>query len=151
MTSWHSMFMGICDVVSSKSKDPSTRVGCVIVAPDRSVRSTGFNGLPRRIADTPERLNNREMKIALTVHGELNAILASRGGANECSLYVNSLPPCVSCATAIIQSGIQTVYFPYKPIPERWKASCDLAAYILIEAGVNYIPLSLSKEGEWIE
>ena len=45
-------FINIADVVRTKSKDPSTKVGAVIVGPDRQVISTGYNGFPRNVCET---------------------------------------------------------------------------------------------------
>ena len=61
MTKWDVRFLELAKQIASWSKDPSTQVGCVVVGPDREIRSTGFNGLPRGIEDSEERLNNREM------------------------------------------------------------------------------------------
>jgi len=75
MTKWDVRFLELAKQIASWSKDPSTQVGCVVVGPDREIRSTGFNGLPRGIEDTEERLNNREMKYPLICHAEENAIM----------------------------------------------------------------------------
>jgi dCMP deaminase len=75
---WDAYFIGIAREVSTASKDPSTKVGAVIVRPDWTVAAMGYNGFPRGIADTPERLNDRETKYALVTHAEVNAILTAR-------------------------------------------------------------------------
>ena len=56
------------------SKDPSTRVGAIAVGTSNNQVAWGYNGLPPGIADTPERLENREVKYALTLHAEENAL-----------------------------------------------------------------------------
>jgi dCMP deaminase len=137
---WDRRFLGLAEHVAGWSKDPSTKVGCVIVGPDREVRSTGFNGFPRGIADTPERLNNREIKYKLVVHGEMNAILhAARIGMSlkGCTAYT-TLPSCSQCAIAIIQAGIvEAVYPDGLDIPDRWKIDFDLGSEYLNEGGVK--------------
>jgi dCMP deaminase len=73
------------------SKDPNTQVGAVIIGPDYETRATGFNGFPRGIADTTERLADRELKNRLMVHAERNAICnAARIGTalKGCTLYL---------------------------------------------------------------
>ena len=75
MTNWDKRFLKLAKHISEWSKDPSTKVGCVVVGPDRELRSTGFNGLPRGIEDNEERLNNREIKYPLICHAEENAIM----------------------------------------------------------------------------
>jgi len=73
-----SLLPAVCCLLSAKlSKDPNTQVGALIVGPDNEVRSTGYNGFPRGIADTDERLQDRDLKLKLIVHGEMNAILAA--------------------------------------------------------------------------
>jgi len=126
--------------VATASKDPSTQVGCVIVGPDREVRSTGFNGFPRGIADTVERYNDREQKYPLVCHGEENAILhAARIGVSVkgCIAYC-TWPPCTRCARSLAQVGIAEIVFPAGiEIPDRWKADFELSGALLKEAGVG--------------
>jgi deoxycytidylate deaminase len=40
-------------VAEGWSKDPSTKVGAVIVRPDLTVASIGYNGFPRGMSDDP--------------------------------------------------------------------------------------------------
>ena len=67
---WDLRFIELAKHISGWSKDPSTKVGCVVVGEDREIRSTGFNGFPRGIDDNPERLANRETKYPLICHAE---------------------------------------------------------------------------------
>ena len=135
-------FISLAKVVASKSKDPSTKVGAVIVGPGREVRSTGYNGFPRRVKETPERWA-RPFKYQLVCHAELNSILqAARSGVSvlNCSLYIstNSIP-CASCAAAVIQAGIIEVVGPVGEFPgkgSQWEESLKLGRDILLEAGV---------------
>lgn len=144
---------------AKESKDPATRVGCVIVGPDKETRSTGFNGFARGVKDTPERLNDREMKLRLTVHAERNAICAAaRIGIplKGCTLYIAACrgpademiegeslddkwggPPCLSCAIEIIQAGIvEVVSYPLKGF-SKWRDDLLFSKGILMEAGVR--------------
>jgi len=110
MTSWPTYFMGFARHAASKSKDPNTHVGCVIVGPDYEIRSTGFNGLPRRVADLPERME-RPAKYLWTSHAEENAVAhAARIGTalKGCTAYVTH-HPCARCARSLIQAGIACV------------------------------------------
>ena len=80
-TRWDRHFIEMAVLCAGMSKDPRTRVGAVIIGPDREVRSTGFNGFPRGISDTYERLHDKTEKLRLVVHAEVNAILnAARVG-----------------------------------------------------------------------
>ncbi len=148
---WDQHFLQLAIDHARMSKDPSTRVGAVIVGPDREIRSSGFNGFPRGIEDTAERLADREMKLRLIVHAEMNAVLnAVRGGApvKGCSLYLAATDsgglvwggaPCTRCTVEIIQSGIiEIVSRPFKTVPSRWAADVDFARALLKEAGIVY-------------
>lgn len=111
-TEWDSYFAKMVRLVSTKSQDPSSKFGAVIVDAKHSVLATGYNGIPRGIeyrADYFERPD----KYMYFVHAEQNAILqcAARGVATEGStMYVIS-PPCAECAKTIIQAGIRAVYW----------------------------------------
>lgn len=153
---WDNHFLRLCVEFASMSKDPSTKVGAVIVGPDREIRSTGFNGFPRGIADTYERLNNRDVKLSLVVHAEMNAILnAARIGVSlkGCTLYLTATDdsgavwggaPCTRCAVEIIQSGItEIVSRPFKLVPSRWEESVKTARILLEEAGILYRDIAL--------
>ena len=140
MTKWDSRFLRLATHISEWSKDPSTQVGCVVVGPDREIRSTGFNGLPRGIEDNDERLNDREVKYPLICHAEENAIMhAARIGMSlkGCTAYV-TWPPCTRCARSLTQAGISSVVYPEDTtIPERWMADFNLSLSMLKEAGIN--------------
>ena len=140
MTKWDTRFLDLAKQISTWSKDPSTHVGCVVVGPDREIRSTGFNGLPRGIEDSNERLNNREVKYPLICHAEENAIMhAARIGMSlkDCTAYV-TWPPCTRCARSLIQAGIANVIYPKKiEIPERWSSDFELSLNMFKEADVK--------------
>lgn len=104
------LFMNVAHTVAQKSKDQSTKVGCVIVGPDNEPRSFGWNGFARGVDDLPERME-RPAKYEWTVHGESNAIAnAARVGipTKGCKAYVTHFP-CKSCADMLIQAGINCV------------------------------------------
>lgn len=103
-----SKFMALAQLISSWSKDPRTKVGCVIVRPDRTIASTGFNGFPRKLYDDPKLLEDRKTKHRLMIHAEQNALLFARERLDGYTLYV-TIPPCPSCAVTIIQAGISRV------------------------------------------
>ncbi len=125
-----------------KSKDPSTKFGAVLISPRNTVLSLGYNGFPRGIADTPERLNDRPTKYLLSVHGELNAILMSEGDTQGCTLYCWPLTPCVRCVPILIQAGIVRVVSP-TPADETYdeerlgRSDHAVAREILEEAGIK--------------
>ena len=136
---WDGRFLSLATHISSWSKDPSTKVGCVVVGPDREIRSTGFNGFPRGIADTDERLSDRDLKYPLICHAEENAIMhAARIGLalKDCTAYV-TWPPCTRCARSLIQAGISEVVIPSGlEIPVRWKEDFERSMALFRESGV---------------
>lgn len=130
--------MRMAQEVASWSRDPSTKVGCVIVRPDKTIASLGFNGFARGVSDTPIRLENREQRLLYTTHAELNAILGAREPLNGCSLFVWPMQPCAHCASAIIQAGISSVYCPLADIKNEWADSFKAAFQMFVEAGVKF-------------
>lgn len=130
-------FMEMASLVAGWSKDPSTKVGAVIVDNDRRVVSTGFNGFAKYVKDHAERLADRDTKLQLTLHAEANAILIARRSVENCTIYITH-PPCPHCASMIIQSGIRVVYYkkPNADFLSRWGRQMDTSLAILREAGV---------------
>lgn len=126
---WDRRFLELAKHVSAWSKDPSTKVGAVIVNDDRIVLGMGYNGFPRGVNDDPERYNDRPTKYKLVVHAELNAVLAAGKQAQGSTIYVypafGTPPLCTSCAKAVIQAGITRVvgYTPTvdSETAERWR------------------------------
>ena len=137
---WDFRFIELAKHISLWSKDPSTKVGCVVVGEDREIRSTGFNGFPRGIDDDEDRLTNREKKYPLICHAEENAIMhAARIGVSlkNSTAYV-TWPPCSRCARSLIQAGIKEVVYPDAgKIPERWQEDFTISDEMLREAGVE--------------
>lgn len=137
---WDSDFLDLAEWWAlRKSKDPSTKVGCVIARPDRSIAATGYNGLPRGVADTHHRLYHRPLKYLMTVHAEPNAIASAREPLHGYTCYTWPFPPCSQCAGLLIQCGVSRVVSP-APTPavqERWRDSLDTAVQMFKEAGVR--------------
>ena len=132
---WELRYLEMAKLVSTWSKDPSTKVGAVIVDSDNTVISVGFNGLPRLIQDTDQRLNNRDIKLKMIIHAEINAIITAKRPLNGTTIYTYPFMSCSQCAGMIIQSGICR-HISYKTNNERWKDSFDLALEMFDEARV---------------
>jgi len=196
---WKEYFVDLTLTVASKSKDPSRKVGCIIVGPDKEIRSTGFNGFPRGVAEdvtvpavahfpkefeynivtrkvdvlctcgrqleieqeqwergdqhehfsgppmAPEVILNerweRPVKYQFVEHAERNAIYnAARVGTPTlgCFAFV-SLAPCVGCARALVQAGIEEVYGPAFDHSQDDTYHFDIAEKVLKEGGINYV------------
>lgn len=117
MDKWNQRFFNLARHVSTWSKDPSTKVGAVVVNDQKQVLGMGYNGFPRKIFDIPDRYNERELKYRFVVHAERNALDNAFTDVKGCSLYVTHFP-CCECAKGIIQKGITEVYTP-KPDFEK--------------------------------
>lgn len=141
---WHIRFLELAEFIAQWSKDPSTKVGAVIVDEKRRIVSTGYNGFAIGVDDSENRLADRTIKYPIILHAEENAISFAKQNLDNCSLYVSGLPPCAHCASLIIQSGIKNVYAWNLDIPERWRDSINLTNQLFCEAGVklSFIPKS---------
>ena len=139
---WHNRFADMAAHISEWSKDPSTKVGAVIVK-DRIILATGYNGLPKGVDDIEDRLSDRKKKYPMTVHAELNAILQSATSLNGSTIYVTH-HPCADCAGAIIQAGIKKVYVktPGEKLNDNWTDSTKFARTMFGEAGVKVVDLN---------
>ena len=139
---WDIRFLKLAKEISTWSKDPSSKIGAVVVNDDRRILATGYNGFPRGIEDSDERLNDREEKYPRIIHAELNALmnaLYSGVSVKGATLYVYGLPICSDCTKSVIQSGIKRVVLspPYLA-PEKWRESWEkLSEPMFKEAGVK--------------
>lgn len=147
---WTQYFMSMSYFVAMKSKDPSTKIGAVVVGPDNEVRSTGYNGLPRGVNDNVPERDTRPTKYFYYEHAERNAILnAARMGISTdgCVMYTPGLP-CADCCRAIIQSGITKVVIDWRWDMEarkdvesnkKWLESCSYSKQMFQESGVEVV------------
>jgi dCMP deaminase len=144
---WDRWFLGMVDYVSTASKDPSTKVGAVIVRPDLTVAAVGYNGFPRGMSDDPELYAHRPTKYSRIVHGEMNAILNAHGSVEGCTLYV-PFPPCDRCAVHVVQAGIKRVVYlePTEDIKARWAEAFEQTAAIFADAGMEVTVLQPDNE-----
>ena len=135
---WDQRFLALAAQVATWSQDPSTGCGAVIVRPDRTVASLGFNGFPRGMEDRETRYLNRQDKYARIIHAEINALTHAREPLSNFTLYCN-LPVCHICALQVIQSGIKRVVYP-KPSEDfssRWGESAQKGRNYFEECGVR--------------
>ena len=139
MTDWNQRFMELAQHVAGWSKDPSTKVGAVIVNDNKQVLGLGYNGFPRGVHDCAERYNNRDMKLMYVAHAERNA-LDNAASVEGATLY-STLFPCTDCAKGIIQRGIRCVVTT-KPGEEQLKRYSFFTSQIMFEeAGVELLLL----------
>lgn len=135
MNKWDARFLSLAQFISTWSKDPSTKVGAVIAKGNRII-SLGYNGPAQGLVDDSNA--DRTLKLARTVHAEVNAILFAKQDLSDCTLYITH-PPCAGCAALIIQSGIKNILELAAPKEfwERWKEDIKLSDSILHEAGIK--------------
>lgn len=141
ISKWDKRYIDIARDVAEWSKDPSSKIGAVAVDNKGHILCTGYNGFPRGIADTEERLNNRDLKYSMIVHAEMNAIFnATYHGVclDGGTMYVAGLPCCSNCALGIISTGIKRVVMEGDPTNERWKSSWEMTAALFNEANVEW-------------
>jgi len=134
-------YLKVAESFALMSKDPSSRVGCVVLNSQTfSVRSVGYNGFPRGVDETIASRWDRETKLRFISHSEQNAIAqAAREGISlENSTMVCTMFPCCECAKSIIQAGIKKVVTrePTGDLLSRWEASFDISTTMFREAGV---------------
>ncbi|MBF0203739.1 MAG: cytidine/deoxycytidylate deaminase family protein [Desulfamplus sp.] len=142
--SWTAYFMGIADLVATRSTCIRRKVGAVLVK-DRRILCSGYNGAPSKLVHCSETGCLREkMKIpsgekhelCRGVHAEQNAIIqaACHGISVSGSTLYCTNQPCSICAKMIINAGIIAVYFK--------KQYNDLIAIeMLTQAGVILSPV----------
>ena len=136
-SNWHGRFLSLAAHVATWSKDPSTKCGAVIVRPDRTIASLGYNGFPRGLYDSPVLLNDREEKYKRIVHAEVNALLHMAERPIGHTLYIWPFLPCCRCATQVIQSGITRVIAPGGSGPLWDRHDVQLTRDMFEDAGVD--------------
>lgn len=141
--SWDQFFLGMAKYVSTRSKDPSTQTGAVIVRPDRSVASVGFNGFPRKMSDDSVLYANRDEKYSRIVHCEMNAVLYARESLQGYALYTYPFISCDRCFVHMAQAGIIRFVAPCAT-PEqltRWGAAFDRVRGYAKDMGLEVIEI----------
>ncbi len=112
---WDRMCMEMAFVVSRMSKDPSTQVGAVLVSPDRTRISAGYNGFPCLVPDYREWWENRDPRVGMCKydvvrHAEKNAITQAKTALDGWTMYVTH-HPCISCTVDIVAERIGRVFY----------------------------------------
>lgn len=144
---WDMRYLDLAKRVGSWSKDPSTKVGAVLVRPDNSIASTGFNGFGPGEDDSPELYADREYKNKNVIHAEINAFkfLGKDKTALGYTIYT-SFPCCPDCAEKIIEKGVRRVVCCSLPLvgrdPEwvdKWIARVKESLSVFEKANVEVV------------
>ncbi len=147
--SWDEYFMLQAMLASFKSKDPSTKVGCVFVDENNRQITMGYNGTVAGIDETQIPWgNNRNVeweyqKYGYVIHSEANAISHARGDLKGSRAYV-TLFPCNECAKLIASQKVSEIIYlsdKYRDTPE-----IRVSKKIFDLAGIPYRQLNLSKQ-----
>lgn len=134
---WDNRFIDMAQLVASWSKDPTTKVGAVVVNDNRQILAVGYNGFPRGVHDDPERLNVRPVKHIFTAHAERNALDSALTDLRGATIY-STLCPCNECAKSIIQRGItRVVAGMYKDEQQKQIFNYNDTLLMFHEAGVT--------------
>ena len=132
-------FLNLAKEISTWSKDPSTKVGAVVVGDKDQIVSQGYNGFPRGFNDSDEIYKNRPLKYKYIIHAEANAIynaLFNGSFVEGATIYVHGLPVCGECAKAIVQSGIAKVFIDTE-ISGKWMDAWQISKTMFKESGVE--------------
>lgn len=142
---WDHRMVQLAKLNASWSKDPSTKVGCVIADDDNHVISMGYNGFPAKIEDN-DRLFDRDVKYQIVVHAEVNASIQAGKAAKGCTAFVTH-PPCASCMGVLLNCGIKRVVcpLPSQDYLSRWNSAMQIAEAMAKEAGVE---LAITSAGD---
>lgn len=140
--SWDVYFMRMAYEVATKSKDPSSKVGAVIVR-DKRPLLFGYNGIPPKVNDYLERYK-KPVKYKWIVHAEQNALhcAAKYGIATENTILYVPMMPCARCAGSIISCGISKIVLHVPAVDVFSKVSHygednDVTKMSFSEAGVE--------------
>lgn len=141
-------FLKMADHVATRSKDPNTQVGCVIVGRGNQVLSTGYNGMPPGVDETPE-LWSRPAKYDFVIHAEQNAVAraARLGIALDGSTAYVTRQPCQECAKALIAGGIRRVVF-WVVNHQGWEESYQISQAAFSMSGVRTEPVEPPHDEE---
>ena len=139
---WDRRYLRLARELASFSKDPSTGVGCIVADEDGDIIAATFNGLPRGVHDSVERLSNRDLKYRMIEHAERNAtrVATKKGGdAAGTTFYVYPFQPCGPCAAHLAQHKVKRIVSMHAEdagLIARWSEDITLANQIYREAGI---------------
>lgn len=147
---WRNRYLLLAKHFSSWSKDPSTQVGAVATSDNGLILSQGWNGFPRGVKDSVDRLNDRETKYSYMVHAEKNLIYnATRNGISllNANLFVYGLPVCSECAKGVIQVGVKSVYVltDSMNVRDNWSESWKKTTDMFDEVGITHEWVTLDE------
>ena len=140
-TKWAGRFLRQAQEVATWSKDPSTKVGCIIANDAHQVLALGYNGFPSVIPDKKEYLETKATKLALVLCAEMNAVLNATTSLKGATAYVTHRP-CSRCTMVLLQAGLKRVVY-LNPHPENWRNdSQELLREVLEELEIDFVEVT---------
>ncbi len=125
------------------SKDPRTKVGCLLMDENYNNIKFGTNTFPNGIKNLSNRWE-RINKHNYVIHAEINCIFESFkqiNNLNNCILLTTKFP-CHECIKIIIQTGIYIIYtLPPDYTDDKWKNSYKIANELIKESNIKIILL----------
>ncbi|APL99081.1 putative deoxycytidylate deaminase [Bordetella phage LK3] len=140
---WDRRYVGLAREVASWSKDPSTKVGAVLVRPNNSVASTGYNGFPPGHDDHPALYADRAYKYEHVIHAEVNALNFYGSPTPGFTLYT-SFPCCPDCVERAGKAGVARIVYPRLDVSGRdaswaaeWRERLEKAQEVAQRYGIE--------------
>jgi dCMP deaminase len=121
--SWDTYYMNIAEVVKTRSLDPKTKVGSVLVSlKDKRIISTGYNSAPAGLDDDSIDWSDREYIHTIVCHSEMNTILYANSRFEDSVLYT-TMSPCCDCMKLLSCAKIKQVIYKceYKDLEKSKK------------------------------
>lgn len=107
---WNKHWIEVAVITSKLSKDPSTKVGAVLVTPDNRQCSVGYNGFASGVEEKQNEWSDRSIKYEMVIHAEENALLFCPFEKKGCKIYLTHTP-CHKCLIRLVQCGISEIYY----------------------------------------
>jgi len=142
---WDLRFLQLAKFISTWSKDPSTQTGAVIVRPNNSICSVGFNGFPAAMVDDETNYNDRDEKYSRIIHCEMNAAKFATEDLRGYTLYTYPFMSCDRCFVHMANYGITRFVAPVASPDkqERWESAFERVRNYATEMNLELV------EVEW--
>ena len=110
--SWTEYYLTMAIIASLRSKDKSTKHGCIITDKSHRLLATGYNSFPRSMPDEimPQ---ERPEKYHHFIHSEPNALinLTHPIDRKEGAIVYVTGPPCYGCLSLLWNAGVDEVHY----------------------------------------
>lgn len=127
-------FMDVARSIAKMSKDPKTKVGCVIVDNQNHILSTGYNGFPPGVEE-PYPVWHSKTKYDYVIHAEANALIHGNNIRDKAYKMYCTMFPCAECAKLICSTNIKYLYYA----DEKYKN--DLSVLLFKLKGIQCLQL----------